>query len=108
MLRAHSAEVAEAADAEQAVERYQQARDAGKPYELVILDLTLVGSEGGVSILERLRALDPDTRVIVSSGYSDDAAMSRYAEHGFAGVLPKPYTRRELDEALGAALAAGG
>jgi len=105
MLAAHGAEVGEAADAEHALERYRHARDSGRPYQLVILDLTLVGSEGGVKVFERLRAIDPGVRVIVSSGYSEDAAMSRHTEHGFAAVLPKPYTWRELDEALGAALA---
>ncbi len=105
MLAARGSEVGEAANARDAIERFEQARAAGTPYELVILDLTLVGSEGGVQILERLRALEPGVRVIVSSGYSEDAAMSRHAEHGFAAVLPKPYTWRELDQALLAALA---
>ena len=106
MLGARLAEVEEADNAEGAVESYERARSAGKPFHVVILDLTLVGGQGGVWILSRLQELDPNVRAIVSSGYSDDGAMSDYAEHGFAAVLPKPYTRTELDHALATALAA--
>ncbi len=41
---------------------------------------------------------------IVCSGYSDAAAISRFLTYGFRGALSKPFTRRELADALGKAL----
>ena len=46
--------------------------------------------------MEQLRAIHPEVRAIVSSGYSDDAVMSRYMDFGFKAVLPKPYDPAEL------------
>ena len=46
--------------------------------------------------MDQLRALHPGVRAIVSSGYSDDAVMSRYMDYGFRAVLPKPYDPGEL------------
>ncbi len=108
MLSRHGSNVGEASNATEAVARFAQAKETGKPFDLVILDLTLVGSEGGVQILQHLRSLQEDVRVVVSSGYSEDAAMSQHSKLGFAAVLPKPYTFRELDKALVTALSWAG
>ena len=43
-------------------------------------------------------------RALVSSGYSRDPVMARYAEHGFCGVVSKPYRIEELGAALDEAL----
>jgi len=39
-------------------------------------------------------------RAIVSSGYSNDPIMANHKAFGFRGVLPKPYTLKQLDEAV--------
>jgi two-component system cell cycle sensor histidine kinase/response regulator CckA len=38
----------------------------------------------------------------VSSGYSSDSAVAEYKEHGFSGVVAKPYTIEQLRTALNA------
>ena len=50
----------------------------------------------------KLRNLDPDIKVIVSSGYCNDPIMGDYRDYGFAGVLAKPYSAREMNETLNA------
>jgi CheY-like chemotaxis protein len=49
--------------------------------------------------------MDPDVKAIVSSGYSNDPGVVQYAEHGFCGVVAKPYRideiRQKLEEILG-------
>jgi DNA-binding NarL/FixJ family response regulator len=55
---------------------------------------------GGVATIERLRSLDPGVTAIICSGYSDQAALSEFLTYGFRGVLPKPFTRSELADAL--------
>ena len=54
------------------------------------------GGMGGAQAMAQLRQFDPGVRAIVSSGYSDDPVMSRYADFGFCAVLPKPYQPEEL------------
>ncbi len=66
----------------------------------MILDLTVRGGMGGVEAVARMRALDPAVKAIVSSGYSEDAAISSFRSHGFCAALRKPYTLEQLDQAL--------
>ena len=87
-------------DGEEAVARYVQALREGEPFTAVILDLTIAGGMGGRETIGRLRAIDPAVRAIVSSGYSDDPVMARYRDHGFRGVVAKPYTLAELRAVL--------
>jgi CheY-like chemotaxis protein len=55
---------------------------------------------GGLEALRRLRALDPGLRALVSSGYSNDPILASPQEHGFEGVLAKPYTLEEIQRAI--------
>ena len=72
----------------------------GNRYDAVIMDLTVPGGMGGREAVERLLEMDSQARVIVSSGYSDDPIMSEYGDHGFCGVVAKPYDIRELSRVL--------
>ena len=89
-----------AAEGETALGEYRRARDDGDPYDVVLVDLTIPGGLGGLETAARLRLLDPDVRVVVSSGYSNDPVMSEHRAHGFADVLPKPYTVEQLASVL--------
>jgi PAS domain S-box-containing protein len=89
-----------AADGREAVDRYAAALKAGKPYDLVILDLTVPGGMGGKEAVGELLKLDPSAKVTVSSGYSADTLLSEYASSGFIGCLSKPYSQQELNDFL--------
>ena len=91
-------------DGDETVRLYEEARRLGRPYDLVVLDLTIPGGTGGLDTLERLQAIDPSVRAIVSSGYSTDPVMASYREHGFAAVLPKPFTPADVGRAIETAL----
>jgi hypothetical protein len=54
--------------------------------------------------IQKLMAIDPGVKGIVSSGYSDDPGITGYEQHGFKGVAAKPYTREELGEKLSGVL----
>jgi DNA-binding NarL/FixJ family response regulator len=73
---------------------------SGKPFDAVILDLTVRGGMGGKDAIQRLIAVDSTVKGIVSSGYSDDPGMTDFREYGFSGVVAKPYTVEELGETL--------
>ncbi len=94
----HSAEFA--SQGKEAIAKYQEAQRSGQPFDVVILDLTIRGGMGGAETLRRLTEIDPGVKAVVSSGYSDDAAIAGYLEQGFKAVLKKPYDDNELREVL--------
>jgi len=100
MLESLGMDVIEASEGRSAIDLYSRASDSGNGFDLLIMDLTVPGGMGGAQAMRELVELDPDVTALVSSGYSNDPVMARYAEHGFAGVLKKPFTLRELRRAL--------
>lgn len=96
ILSHYGYDVTEAIDGEEAIELYKLARDSGKPYDLVITDLTVPGGMGGKETTKELLKIDPNVKVIVSSGYSTDPVMANYKDFGFIGVVAKPYKIDEL------------
>jgi PAS domain S-box-containing protein len=89
-----------AADGATAVELYAKARQDGRCFDAVILDLTVRGAMGGRDAVQELRALDPAVRAVVMSGHSDDEVMQKYSQHGFKGALTKPFDREALLDVL--------
>jgi two-component system cell cycle sensor histidine kinase/response regulator CckA len=89
-----------AKDGSEALELYRAAMQNGHPFDAVILDLTVPGGMGGQEAVVHLRALDPDVKAIVSSGYFHDPIVANYRAHGFSGVVSKPYTIEEMSETL--------
>ncbi len=92
------------ADGTEAVRAYQSAMERGENFHAVILDATIRGGMGGLATIERLRSLDRYVTAIICSGYSDEAALAGFLQYGFRGTLPKPFTRRDLADALERAL----
>ncbi len=93
-------EIELASDGAEAVNKYQAARDAGRAFDLVIMDLTVPGGMGGREAMERLRRVDPDVKAIVSSGYSSDPVLAHFRDYGFRGVVAKPYELEDLTRVL--------
>ncbi len=100
MLGKMGYETEAATDGAKAIEIYRQAYDAGKPFDLVILDLTVPGGMGGAKTIIELLKIDPDVKAVVSSGYSNAPIMANYQDYGFRGVVPKPYTKAHLAKLL--------
>jgi len=108
MLERLGCQVDLACDGAEAIELYRRAMAGGRTYVAVILDLTVPGGMGGQECIRQLLELDPDCRAIVCSGYASDPIMSRFAEHGFRGVLAKPFTLADLSNALDGVVDSGG
>ncbi len=102
MLEKQGCLVEAVGDGETALDAYRAAGVTERPFDLCILDLTLPGGMGGVEIARGIRDIDANAYLIVSSGYSEDEAMSSPTAHGFDGVLPKPYSLNELKATLAA------
>jgi len=93
-------EVETVKDGAEMIEIYKREKEKGKPFDAVIMDLTVVGGMGGREAIKELLKIDPDAKAIVSSGYSDDPVMAGYRDYGFRGVIAKPYEIRKLREVL--------
>jgi len=97
--------VAVAVEGIEAIEMYQEAMASGKPFDVVILDLTNKVGMGGAEAIVGLLEIDPDVKAIVTTGYSGDPIISNFRDHGFSGALPKPFTVKDLKTALRDAIA---
>ena len=90
---------------EDAIKKYQVAMESGKPFDVVILDLTIRGGMGGAETLQELLLIDPEVKAVVSSGYSDDELLSKHQGQGFKAFLKKPYKVEDLRGILNKLLA---
>jgi len=94
----YQVEVAE--DHTEGIRLYGNAVTGGHPFDVVIMDLTIPGSMGGLEAIKNIKKIDRDANVIVSSGYSDDRVMSGFREYGFCGVVAKPYEIEDLAKVI--------
>ena len=89
-----------ARDGSAAVELYKREKEAGVPFDIVILDLSVPEGMGGKETMQKLREFDPSVKAIVSSGFANDPAVTNYTEFGFSGQLTKPYKITDLKAIL--------
>ncbi len=89
---------------EDTIDAFRMQSLTGKPFDLVILDLTVKDGLGGRDVIGLLMIVDPDVRALVSSGMVNDPVIENYKAYGFCGLVPKPFTVEELSEALDKAM----
>lgn len=89
-----------ASSGEEAVELFRQSKTQGHGYDAVVMDLALPGGISGLEATLAIKQIDGGAKVIVSSGYLEQNARNAALEHGFAGILPKPYTAERLASEL--------
>lgn len=89
-----------ASEGGEALELYSRALDEKKPFDAVLLDLTVPGGMGGQETARRILKMDPEAKLIVSSGYSTDPVMEDHESYGFRAMVRKPYTLGELSQTL--------
>ena len=89
-----------AEDGQQAVEIYEQ---RANEIDVVLLDLVMPNL-GGEETFRKLRSINPDVRVILSSGYGDSQAQEQFRGKRLAGFIQKPYTATQIGEELKRAL----
>lgn len=101
MLERLGFEVLTASDGKEAVALYREHRHQ---IDLVLLDLTMPHMDGEEAFRE-LRQINPEVRVVLCSGYTEQDVTARFAGKGLAGFIQKPYTLQDLSERLRTCLA---
>ena len=88
--------VMEAGDGKTALGTYQSNRGRVSG---VLMDLTMPVMDGHAAFLE-MRRIDPGVRVILSSGWAEDALVDRFRETPPSAFLLKPFGIREVEAAM--------
>jgi len=100
MLKKLGYSVQTAGSGEEALQFYQA---HGDTIDLVILDMVMPGMGGG-EVFDRLKAVDPAIKVLLSSGYSINGKASEIMDRGCAGFIQKPFNLAQLSEKVAAVL----
>ncbi len=79
-------------------------KGAPKRFDLVLLDLRMPGMSGEATF-DALRAIEPELRVLVWSGYGAEQDVNSMLKRGAVGFVQKPYRVAELSRAIADALA---
>jgi len=85
-----------ASSGEQGIVLYRLHKDE---VTLVVLDLSLPGINGE-DTYRVLRRMNPEVKVVVSSGYADDYVRKTFRGFKMVGFLQKPYTWGTLVESM--------
>ena len=96
MIETFGFEVLTAVDGFEGLELFKQRRDE---IVLVLLDMSMPGMDGEET-LRALRSVDPEATVILTSGYNQQEATSRFVGKGLAGFIGKPYQLDQLRELI--------
>ncbi len=94
-----------AKNGDEVIQLYKRYLNIGRPYDAVIMDITVVGGMGAEECFKILRDMDPEVRAIMSSGYENEQMARRVIDMGFCGYLTKPYRVTDLGKVLKAVLA---
>jgi PAS domain S-box-containing protein len=89
-------EVLTARHGKEAIEVYQQ---NSQRVAIVILDL-IMPEMGGGETYDRLKEMDPDVKVLLSSGYSLDGQATEILNRGCDGFIQKPFSIKALSQKL--------
>jgi two-component system, cell cycle sensor histidine kinase and response regulator CckA len=73
--------------------------DIGKEIDLVILDMIMPGMDGGATF-DRIREIQPEIPVILSSGYAINGDADKIMRRGCNGFIQKPYNISELSQKI--------
>lgn len=87
-------------DGAKALCAYGEALNAADRFAIVLMDLTIPGGMGGKEAARGILAIDPNAKMVVFSGYSNDTVLANFRDYGFAGVVKKPFDVARLIELL--------
>jgi len=85
-----------AQDGSSAIDLYKNSKEN---IDLVILDMVMPDMGGG-KVFDELKKINPQVKVLLSSGYSLNGQASRIVKRGCVGFIQKPFTIRDIASQL--------
>jgi two-component system, cell cycle sensor histidine kinase and response regulator CckA len=85
-----------ASNGEEALERFTVAHALSKPFDVILLDLTVKNGMGGEKTAQEMLRLKGETRIVLMSGFTNDPLLVHFKSHGFAGAIAKPFSVEEI------------
>jgi PAS domain S-box-containing protein len=95
-LKAMGYQVITAHDGKEATEVYRKHQES---IDLVVLDIVMPVM-GGSEVFDRLKKINPDIKVLLSSGYSIDGEATKILERGASGFIQKPFNIKQLSQSI--------
>ena len=95
-LRKMGYQVLSARNGKEAIAHYEKNQSK---IDIVVLDM-IMPEMGGGETYDRLKAINPDVKVILSSGYSVNGQAAEILKRGCDGFIQKPFKMRELSEKI--------
>jgi len=96
MLEEMGYTVLTAISGQDAIEAYRERKDE---IHMVILDM-IMPEMGGGETYHKLRELNPEIKVLLSSGYSVDGQATEILERGCNGFIQKPFNMKEISHKI--------
>lgn len=96
ILKEFGYNVLEAGGGKEAVRIFKANRES---IDLVILDM-FMPDMGGAEAYDLLKEMDPDIKVLVSSGYNLESQIDDVMALGCNGFVQKPYTMKQLQQKI--------
>ncbi len=100
MLATKGYETILAENGQEALDLYRSYLETENPIKAVVMDLTVPGAMGGVEATEKILQIDPQARIMVASGYSNDPIMANFRDYGFLARVEKPFAIQKLIGAI--------
>jgi len=88
--------VIKAQSGEEAIRKYQENKDR---IDMVILDM-IMPDMGGSETYEKIKQIDPEAKILLSSGYSINGQATEILKRGCNGFIQKPFSLKELSEKI--------
>jgi PAS domain S-box-containing protein len=100
LLKNMGYEIDYATEGAEAINMYTKTKESGKPFDAIIMDLTIPGGMGGKEAIKKLKKIDPKVKAIVASGYSNDPIIAHFNKFGFKAAISKPYNVMDIGKIL--------
>jgi len=91
-------------DGSQAIAAFAKAKSHSENFDVVMMDLVIPNGVGGQDAVHTIKKIDPNARVIASSGHLDHPVMTDHNKFGFNAVLEKPYKLEKLQRVIEAVI----
>ena len=83
-------------DSDTAIDLYKKHMENGEPIDVMIVDLNIPGSLGGVEFAKEIKKINGEAKVIVCSGDNACDEMINYEQYGFIRSLEKNFDRKKI------------